>query len=160
MGAAMPATKRIPASAASSSSPPSPGGGLEARLAELTAEFVANLVEAIRSASLGEVAALSMARVQALAKAGVQVPAAPGGGRSAMRQAAQPGGRQTAERRAEIGQRVIETLEAAGKPLGARVIASELGVPVDLLAVPLRELRAAGRVQKHGEKRATTYSAA
>jgi hypothetical protein len=39
-----------------------------------------------------------------------------------------------------------------------RALSSELGVAPDLLATPLRELRAAGRVTKHGDKRATTYS--
>jgi hypothetical protein len=41
-----------------------------------------------------------------------------------------------------------------------RALAEELGVDAGLLAVPLKELRAAGKVRKHGEKRATTYSIA
>jgi hypothetical protein len=55
---------------------------------------------------------------------------------------------------------VIHALERAGSPMGVRTLAGELGVPVDLLAAPLRELRASGRIAKHGEKRATTYSIA
>ena len=52
----------------------------------------------------------------------------------------------------------MKTLTEAHKPLGVRALSSELGVAPDLLAVPLRELRVAGRIQKHGEKRNTTYS--
>jgi hypothetical protein len=42
--------------------------------------------------------------------------------------------------------------------MGVRALSSELGVAADKLAVPLRELRSAGKIRKHGEKRATTYS--
>jgi hypothetical protein len=68
--------------------------------------------------------------------------------------------RQTADKRAELSERVVGALKRAGQPLGVRALSSELGVAPDLLALPLRELRAAGRVAKHGEKRATTYSLA
>jgi hypothetical protein len=51
-------------------------------------------------------------------------------------------------------------LSSAGKPIGVRALAGELGVDPGKLAVPLRELRAAGKIRKHGEKRATTYSLA
>jgi hypothetical protein len=67
--------------------------------------------------------------------------------------------RQTAQHRAELGDRVVHALEQAKGPLGVRALSSELGVAPDLLAAPLRELRAAGRITKHGDKRATTYSA-
>jgi len=44
--------------------------------------------------------------------------------------------------------------------MGVRALSNELGIPPDHLAFPLRELRAAGKIRKHGEKRSTTYSAA
>jgi hypothetical protein len=67
--------------------------------------------------------------------------------------------RQTAERRAELGERVLEALQQATEPLGVRALAAELHVAPDLLSAPLLELRAAGKLTKHGEKRATTYAA-
>src|SRR5579859_991105 len=133
---------------------------LEAQLSTLTQEFVAKLVEAIRNASFAEVAALSLPRTTPAAP--VAPPARP---RRAARQAppiqdSATRMRQTAAHRAELGDRVVETLKGARAPLGVRALSSELGVAPDLLAAPLRELRAAGRITKHGEKRATTYSAA
>jgi len=130
---------------------------LEAQLAALTQEFVARLVDAIRNASFAEVAALSApqvtpstGRVQR-ARPATAAPAAPP--REPRR------ARQTAAHRAEIGERVIKTLQSAGQPLGVRALSSELGVAPDVLAAPLRELRDKGLVRKHGEKRNTTYSA-
>lgn len=67
--------------------------------------------------------------------------------------------RQTAERRAELGERVLAALLEAPEPLGVRALAGELHVAPDLLSAPLLELRAAGKLTKHGEKRATTYAA-
>jgi len=55
---------------------------------------------------------------------------------------------------------VTRALSSATKPVGVRALASELGVDPGILAAPLRELRAAGKIRKHGEKRATTYSLA
>jgi hypothetical protein len=63
------------------------------------------------------------------------------------------------EKRAELGERILAILTAAGGPLGVRAIASEAGTAADLLATPLRELRQSGKIRKHGEKRNTTYSA-
>ena len=67
--------------------------------------------------------------------------------------------RQTAELRAELGERVLDALQQATEPLGVRALAAELHVTPDLLSAPLLELRAAGKLTKHGEKRATTYAA-
>ncbi|HEY8038158.1 MAG TPA: hypothetical protein VIF15_00115 [Polyangiaceae bacterium] len=126
---------------------------LEAQLTALTQEFVARLVDVIRNASFAEVAALSPPRgTPARAARGARAPQArPEAGAST-------NGRQTAAKRAEIADRVLRALESASQPLGVRAIANELGLAPDLLAVPLRELRSAGRIRKHGEKRSTTYS--
>jgi hypothetical protein len=132
---------------------------LEERLEAITRDFVQRIVATIRSASFAEVAGYSggdaVPPPRAERKVQTRVVASPkraalgtGGG----------GGRQTADRRAELSERVVAALRSAGQPLGVRALSSELGVAPDLLAVPLRELRAAGRVAKHGEKRATTYS--
>jgi hypothetical protein len=135
---------------------------LEAQLAALTQEFVAKLVEAIRNASFVEVAALPGPG----APAGPRSSGKPSQPRAAARPETKGRGaaessprlRQTAQNRAALGDRVIHALEQASEPLGVRALSSELGVAADLLAAPLRELRAAGRIAKHGDKRATTYS--
>ncbi|HEY3820414.1 MAG TPA: hypothetical protein VGL81_24785 [Polyangiaceae bacterium] len=129
---------------------------LEAQLTALTQEFVAKLVDVLRNASFAEVAQLSTAPAAPSGFAGRKreprsAPRAPTSGSA---------GRQTAARRAELGERVIETLRAGSEPIGVRELSSQLGVAPDVLAVPLRELRAAGKIRKHGEKRSTTYSAA
>jgi hypothetical protein len=80
-----------------------------------------------------------------------------GGSSSSRDSARRP--RQTAERRAELGERVLAALLDATEPLGVRALAGELHVAPDLLSAPLLELRAAGKLTKHGEKRATTYAA-
>jgi hypothetical protein len=127
--------------------------GLEEQLTRLTQEFVHKLVEAIRNASFAEVAALRPS------SNGVAAPTQP---RRARKPAAEArparAGRQTAAKRAELAERVVGALKDAKQPVGVRTLSSELGVAPDLLAAPLRELRAAGRIKKHGDKRATTYS--
>ena len=129
---------------------------LEAQLTALTQEFVAKLVDTLRNASFAEVAQLSTAH-------------APSQPSSRPREARGPGrppssggtkGRQTATTRAELGERVVGALRTASQPIGVRDLSTQLGVAPDVLAVPLRELRAAGKIRKHGEKRSTTYSAA
>jgi hypothetical protein len=130
---------------------------LEEHLADLTREFVGKLVDALRNASLADVAALT-------GDSGSRAPRAPRprAATAEVRERAlgHRGPRQTATRRAEIGERLTKALASADGPLGVRALAEELGVDAGLLAVPLKELRAAGKVRKHGEKRATTYSIA
>jgi hypothetical protein len=136
---------------------------LESQLAALMQEFVGRLVEVIRNASFADVAALSAPGKSAAPAAAAPKPKraaraqAPGGNHAEPQEASRV--RQTAAHRAELGERVLQALKEAPAPLGVRAISSELGVAPDLLAAPLRELRAAGRITKHGEKRATTYSA-
>ena len=125
---------------------------LEAALTALTQEFVARLVDAIRNASFAEVATLSLPTTgpSRAPRASRTAPSTPRPSR----------GRQTAAGRAELGEQLVGVLRKASQPMGVRALSSELGVPPDKLAVPLRELRTAGKVRKHGEKRSTTYSAA
>jgi hypothetical protein len=142
---------------------------LEAQLTALTLEFVAKLVEAIRNASFAEVAALpgrtgppgqgSPASRQVRRAPGAS-PHAGGPAKKGGAPAELPRVRQTAQHRAELGDRVVHALEQAPGPLDLRALSKAVGVAPDLLATPLRELRAAGRIAKHGDKRATTYSVA
>jgi len=128
---------------------------LEAQLTALTQEFVAKLVDALRNASFAEVAQLSTAQGTAQPPARAREPRGPG-----RPPRAGSAGRQTAASRAELGERVMGALRTVPQPIGVRDLSSRLGVAPDVLAVPLRELRAAGKIRKHGEKRSTTYSAA
>jgi DNA-binding transcriptional ArsR family regulator len=129
---------------------------LEAQLTALTQEFVAKLVDALRNASFAEVAQLSTAHAPSQPPSRPREPRAPGRPPSA----GVTRGRQTATTRAELGERVVGALRTVSQPIGVRDLSTQLGVAPDVLAVPLRELRAAGKIRKHGEKRSTTYSAA
>jgi hypothetical protein len=138
--------------------------GLEDRLEAITRTFVAEIVATFRNASLADLA--DLAELQPRGRTGTsngkkpvtRVSASPRAGARSGDESSRP--RQTADRRAELGERVMKALAKAGEPLGVRALSSELGVATDLLAAPLLELRASGRIAKHGEKRATTYSVA
>jgi hypothetical protein len=128
-----------------------PRDDLEARLAALTQEFVIQLVDVIRNASFAEVAALP--------GAGSGPPRPPSRGAAATHSKnGTPRKRRSAAGRAELQDRVLATLTDAGRSLGVRDLSSALGVTPEALAAPLRDLRAAGRIKKHGDKRATKYS--
>jgi hypothetical protein len=139
--------------------------GLEDRLEAITRAFVAEIVAAFRESSLADLADLAELQVTGPRERS----AASNGKKPVTRVTASPRSRsgdessrprQTADRRAELGERVMKALGKAGEPLGVRALSSELGVATDLLTAPLLELRASGRIAKHGEKRATTYSVA
>jgi hypothetical protein len=140
-----------------------PRNPLEEKLEAITRNFVLEIVAAMRGASFADVAGLQLpAQADATRPAAVRpstrttptrVTAMPA---TAEKRGAKP--RQTADVRAQLADRVVSALEHASEPMGVRALASELGIAPDLLAAPLRELRAAGRIAKHGEKRATTYS--
>jgi hypothetical protein len=148
--------------------------GLEEQLESITQDFVRQIVSVIRNASFADVAKLEVAsssrssptsQAHSRARPGQpanRVSATPVHGaapaRSERGESKRGAVRQTADRRAELGERVVKVLGSAAQPLGVRALSSELGVEADLLATPLLELRAAGRIAKHGEKRATTYS--
>lgn len=138
-----------------------PRSRLEEHLEAITRDFVRQIVSALRSASFADVAQL---QVNDAPPPRPRAPRAPLATRvSASPSAAVRDGeraRQTADRRAELAERIVKALETAREPRGVRALSSELGVAPDLLATPLRELRAAGRIAKHGEKRATTYALA
>jgi hypothetical protein len=140
--------------------------GLEEKLESITRQFVVQIVSAIRGASFAEVAELQVPgapRAQRVStrSTATRVSASPAAVPSSPAKSAGPGRpRQTADRRAELADKLVQTLGRAAEPMGVRTLATELGVAPDLLAVPLRELRASGKIAKHGEKRATTYSMA
>jgi hypothetical protein len=145
-----------------------PRSPLEEHLESITREFVRQIVVALRNASFADVAQLQVTsppppHVGRPGSTRTRVSASPSSSSSSARPPPAPhreqgATRQTADRRAELGERVVKALEKAGQALGVRALSSELGVAPDLLATPLLELRAAGRIAKHGDKRATTYS--
>ncbi len=144
---------------------------LEERLEAITREFLGKIVETIRNASFAEVAGYAPAQGQDRAadrgserarRPVTRVVATPTRERRDRDETAAGGRRprQTAGGRAELSERLVEALRNASEPLGIRALSSELAVAPDLLAAPLRALRDAGRIAKHGDKRNTTYSVA
>jgi hypothetical protein len=131
-----------------------PKDDLEARLAALTQTFVAQLVDVIRNASFAEVAALPGAGGAISPRPPARGPAA-----AAKTQNGAPRRRRSAAGLAELQNRLVAALSNAGKSLGVRDLSDALGVKPEALAAALRDLRAAGRIKKHGDKRATKYSA-
>jgi hypothetical protein len=129
-----------------------PHMSLESELEALTRDFVAAILRAIRNASVADVAGVAGATAPAPRRA----PRAP---EEAAPKRARATRRPAAEQDA-LADRVLGLLSQARAPMGARAIASELGVPADRLAAPLKVLRETGRVRKLGDKRATTYAAA
>ncbi len=133
------------------------------RLEAITREFVRQIVSALRNASFADVAQLAGRQLPSRVRRRRRVSASPAAATPARacRRAPRSSGkasRQTADRRAELGGAGAEGARRGAGSLGVRALSSELGVAADLLAVPLKELRDAGRVAKHGDKRATTYS--
>jgi hypothetical protein len=134
-----------------------PKQDLEARLADLTREFVTRLVQVIRNASFAEVAALPDPPGSPAPRSSARSGSA---GPGAAEKKAPPRARRSAEGRAALAERVLSALSNAGKAMGVRDLSSTLDVTPDALAAPLRELRTAGKIRKHGDKRATKYSEA
>ena len=130
---------------------------LEAELTALTRRFVSDIVALFRRASVADVAGLSWSdpprKREAARKGsdGVDGQRTRGPGRRP---------RQSADKREELGERLVKVLQKASQPLGVRALSSELNVAADLLAAPIKDLRAAGRISKIGEKRNTRYTAA
>lgn len=136
--------------------------GVEAQLEEATQEFVRRILGILRNASLAEVAAV-----------GVEADAAPlrphgstsSGGSSRMPTFSAPRGpgrkpRQKSDEPSadSLAPKIMDALAGGVGPVPARTLAERLGVSLDALAKPLKQLRDEGRVIKRGEKRASKYS--
>ena len=118
---------------------------LEEEIEAATRQFVSKLVELIRSVSSAEVAALGAEPSKP------RRPTTSVVGKPPQRRASAPGG-------SDLKERALATIRDAGRPIAAKSIADALSVPADKLAKPLKELRDAGEITKHGDKRATKYS--
>jgi hypothetical protein len=126
---------------------------LEEELSEITREFVVRIVTAIRGASFADVASFSGSASPANARA-KKAPSPPAHDERPSRS------RQTAEKRKELSARLLQVLAKSGEPMGVRALSGELKVAPDRLLLPLKDLRNAGKVTKHGDKRNTRYAVA
>lgn len=127
--------------------------GLEGQLEVAATEFVRKILSILRNASLADVAGVgvgtSAAPQPAVRAPKFSTPRGPGRPR-------QPSGAVTAT--ANLVPKILEVLASASGPTPARTIADQLGVSLDALAKPLKQLRDERRIVKQGEKRASKYA--
>jgi len=131
---------------------------LQRAIADLAQQFAAQVVKAIGSASLQDIASLTGGAAPSRARAAA--PAAP----AAPARAASAGGRRGGGRRrrtandlAALGGRIVELLKGSSAGLRAEAIRDALGVPRKELPRVFAQLVSSGAVKKSGQKRATTY---
>jgi hypothetical protein len=102
---------------------------LEDELEALTVEFVGRIVATLKSASFGDVAALSptldAARGISIPRAKRAAPALTPTRPNERARETRP--RQNADTRAELAERVVSLLSKASSPLGVRALSTELG---------------------------------
>lgn len=132
---------------------------LRKTIEDLAAQFTDGVLAALRNASLEDIYGVSGggagrggARRGRPARAGAAAGAAP---------ARRPGGRRGRRNADDIEQMVSEIVSLLGKnPDGLRAeqIRTALGVAAKELPRPLAEGLSSGRLQKTGQKRATTYT--
>lgn len=134
---------------------------LQRAIAELAQQFASQVVKAIGTASLQDIAALTGGAAPFRTPGRViaaPVAAAPsrGGPAAAARRA---GGRRrrTADDLAELGSRIVDLLKTSSNGMRAEAIRDALGVPRKELPRVFAQLVASGSVKKSGQKRATTY---
>jgi hypothetical protein len=129
----------------------------------LAASFAAEVLEAIRGASLEDLVAQHSAGGR---RAAARAPVANGGAArtaevaSAPRAARGRGGRLARRSSGDIAgviQRIVGIVQQSPKGLRAEQIRQKLGLEAKELPRPLREALEAGKLAKSGEKRATTY---
>jgi hypothetical protein len=127
---------------------------LRATLEALANDFAANVVQAMRGATLEELLVLAnqksaLSTLRASSKG--EPRARPRGGRL---------GRRTAEALAELGDEIASILAKHPDGLRAEQLRTALGVEAKELPRPLADALREGKITKTGQKRATTYFAA
>lgn len=130
---------------------------LEAQLEDATRAFVATILGILRNASLAEVAAVD-APVGGESRSGNGRRPEPSAKPSGPTFVRRRGVRRTSAQMEGLGAKIVDILGQAEGPMPARTLADKLGVPLDALAKPLKELRDANTIVKRGEKRASKYS--
>lgn len=132
---------------------------LQRAIADLAQQFAAQVVKAIGTASLQDIAALTggaaPARPRAAAPAPAAAPSAPAKASSSRR----GGGRRrrSADDLAALGGRIVDLLKANSGGMRAEAIRDALNVPRKELPRVFSQLVSSGAVKKSGQKRATTY---
>jgi hypothetical protein len=135
---------------------------LRSTIESLASEFAASVLDALRSASLDELADV--------AGRGAAVRRGPGRPRSDASESAAAGGPKRRGRGGRLGRRsagditrmiesIVDVLQKSGSGLRAEQIRQSLGVEAKELPRPLAEAISSGRITKSGQKRATTYFA-
>jgi hypothetical protein len=138
---------------------------LRQKLNDLASIFADGVLDAIRVASIDELAGQSGhagqvgrgGRRSARAGAGMTEGALAGGGAGAGRRRTGRLARRSATDIAGVVEQIAELLRAAPKGMRAEEIRQTLGLQAKELPRPLKEAVKAGRLGKSGEKRATTY---
>jgi len=140
---------------------------LRQTIQNLSSQFAANILEALRTASLDELAGVAGTGGGASAGAGRWTRPAGRAEASAAEPAAAPrrrgrGGRLGRRSAGDISQMVdsiVNLLSQSSEGMRAEQIREALGVEAKELPRPLAEALESGRVSKSGQKRATTYFA-
>lgn len=133
---------------------------LQRAIAELAQQFAAQVVKAIGTASLQDIAALTggsapVGRPRAAAPTAAPAPAAPARAAAAGRRGGRR--RRTADDLAALGGRIVDLLKSNPSGLRAEAIRDALNVPRKELPRVFSQLVSSGAVKKQGQKRATTY---
>lgn len=133
---------------------------LQRAIADLAQNFAAQVVKAIGTASLQDIAALTggAAAPSRARTAPAAAPAAPA--KAAPAAASRRGGsrrRRTADDLAALGGRIVDLLKTNSGGMRAEAIRDQLNVPRKELPRVFAQLVSSGAVKKSGQKRATTY---
>jgi hypothetical protein len=141
----------------------------ESRLQSLTADLTKQILAAIQSASLSELAALGgqpaakaapAPKAAAPAKpaaAPVAAKAAKSAPAKATKKAAKKGARRSSEAVQALQNRVVEFVNSTSGGVSIGEVATKLGEPKDDLSRPLSLALQAGQIKKQGEKAQARY---
>lgn len=139
---------------------------LRATIESLATQFASSILDALRSASIDELAdvagrgaATGGARRGRPPQARAEAEAGPAAGGARRRGRGGRLGRRSAGDITRMVESIVELLSSSGAGLRAEQIREALGVEAKELPRPLAEALSAGRITKSGQKRATTYFA-
>ncbi|MDB4938830.1 MAG: hypothetical protein JWP87_5802 [Labilithrix sp.] len=136
----------------------------------LASQFAASVLDALRGASLDELAGVAGAGGVRGATAARRGPGRPRSDASASSAAASTGAAKGRRRAGRLGRRsagditrmvesIVDALSKSATGMRAEQLRESLGVEAKELPRPLAEALSSGRVTKTGQKRATTYFA-
>ncbi|MBI2388006.1 MAG: hypothetical protein HYV09_00185 [Deltaproteobacteria bacterium] len=129
---------------------------LQRTIAELAQQFATQVLRAIRTASLDDIASVA-GGVPARARVSAPAAAAPTRAAAGARRGAGGRRRRTQGDLAALGSRIVELLKGNPEGMRAEAIREALGVPRKELPRVFNQLVEGGALRKEGQKRATTY---